>query len=86
MSIRTIEDLAVAIRTRRKQLKITQRDLAMTCGTGVRFIVDLEKGKQTCHLGKTLDVLRTLGLAIETSPLGHGATGGSRPGSGWWFI
>jgi hypothetical protein len=41
----------------------------MTCGTGLRFIVDLEKGKPTCQVGKTLAVLRALGLAIETTPL-----------------
>ena len=41
----------------------------MTCGTGLRFIVDLEKGKPTCQIGKTIGVLRALGLAIETTPL-----------------
>jgi HTH-type transcriptional regulator / antitoxin HipB len=79
MGIRTPEQLGMAIRTRRKQLKITQRELALTCGTGLRFIVDLEKGKPTCQVGKTLDVLQSLGLAIETAPLGRAAIGGSRP-------
>ncbi|MFI5378950.1 MAG: helix-turn-helix domain-containing protein [Tepidisphaerales bacterium] len=69
----------MAIRTRRKQLKITQRELAMTCGTGLRFIVDLERGKPTCQIGKILDVLRSLGLVIETAPLGRAASGGGRP-------
>jgi len=64
---------------RRKQLKITQKELAMTCGTGLRFIVDLEKGKPTCQLGKTLQILQALGLAIETTILGGDETGGKRP-------
>jgi y4mF family transcriptional regulator len=63
---------------RRKQLKITQKELAMTCGTGLRFIVDLEKGKPTCQLGKTLQVLQALGLAIETTILGGDDAGGKK--------
>jgi hypothetical protein len=37
----------------------------MTCGTGLRFIVDLERGKATCQVGKMLQVLQTLGLDLE---------------------
>lgn len=51
----------------------------MTCGTGIRFIVDLEKGKPTCQIGKTLQVLQLLGLAVETAPLGRTAGGGNKP-------
>jgi len=79
MKIRNAEQLGTAIRTRRKQLKITQKELAMTCGTGLRFIVDLEKGKPTCQIGKTLQVLQALGIAIETTPLGSDEAGGKRP-------
>jgi y4mF family transcriptional regulator len=66
MNIKTTEQLGTAIRSRRKQLKLTQKELAMTCGTGLRFIIDLESGKATCQIGKTLGVLQTLGLAVET--------------------
>ena len=37
---------------------------AMACGTGVRFIVDLEAGKETCQLGKALLVAQMLGLNV----------------------
>ena len=70
MNIKTAGQLGAAIRTRRKQLKVTQKELAMTCGTGLRFIVDLEKGKPTCQTGKTLQVLQALGLALETEHFG----------------
>lgn len=40
----------------------------MTSGTGLRFIVDLEKGKPTCQLGKALAVLRTLGIKVDLVP------------------
>ena len=75
MNIRTPEQLGLAILTRRKQLKLTQSELAMTCGTGLRFIVDLEKGKPTCHIGKTLNVLQSLGLAIEIAPTDRATIG-----------
>ena len=58
--MKTTEQLGMAIRTRRRQLRITQKELAMTCGTGLRFIVDLEKGKATCQIGKTLQVFQAL--------------------------
>lgn len=69
MNIRTTDELAAAIQTRRKRLGITQKELAMACGTGLRFIVDLEKGKRTCQIGKALQVLQALGLVIEVTSL-----------------
>jgi y4mF family transcriptional regulator len=57
------------VRNIRKSMSVTQKDLAMTSGTGLRFIIDLEKGKPTCQLGKVLTVLHTLGITIKlTSP------------------
>lgn len=49
-------------------LGMTQPDLAMTAGVGVRFIVDLEKGKPTAQVGKILRVLQTLGIAVQLTP------------------
>lgn len=51
----------------------------MTCGTGLRFIVDLEKGKSTCQIGKALQVLQALGLASETKILGGDESGDKAP-------
>ncbi len=78
MKIINSKNIGTAVRTRRKQLKVTQRELAMTCGTGLRFIVDLEKGKPTCHIGKTLQVLQALGLSIEIVQIGGNETGGKK--------
>lgn len=70
MRVITSIELGKLIRTTRKRLKVTQRDLALTAGTGLRFIIDLEKGKPTSQLGKTLIVLHTLGIRIDlTLPL-----------------
>lgn len=48
---------------------LTRKGLARTGGTGLRFIVDLEKGKPTCQMGKTIGVLQALGLAIGPTPI-----------------
>ena len=53
------------LRRARKRLGVTQKELAMTSGTGLRFIIDLEKGKPTCHIGKALTVLQTAGVRLE---------------------
>ncbi|MEY4246404.1 MAG: hypothetical protein RLZZ245_3989 [Verrucomicrobiota bacterium] len=67
MKIQDAQSLGQAIRQQRRRLKVTQRDLAMTSGTGLRFIIDLEKGKPTCQLGKALEIVRALGLKLEIS-------------------
>ena len=64
-SISSPEQLGATIRAERKRLKVTQKDLAMVSGTGLRFIVDLEKGKPTCQIGKIIQVLRALGVKIR---------------------
>lgn len=56
------------IRNTRKRLGSTQKDLALTSGTGLRFIIDLEKGKETCELGKVLAILNTLGIKMTLTP------------------
>lgn len=53
------------IRQSRKELGISQQQLAMVSGTGMRFIIDLEKGKETCQIGKVLHVLTTLGTEMN---------------------
>src|SRR5271169_2153403 len=50
------------IRSRRKALKMRQDQLALATGVGRRFLVDLEAGKPSCHLGRSLLVAETLGL------------------------
>ena len=47
---------------------MTQKTLALTSGTGLRFIIELEHGKPTCELQKTLTVLQTLGIRLELHP------------------
>jgi len=65
MRITNAEQYGKAIRETRKSLGLTQADVASACGTGIRFIVDLEHGKPTCELEKALRVAQMLGIAME---------------------
>lgn len=60
----TPQQIGILIRQTRKSLGVTQRELALTSGTGLRFVIDLEKGKETCEIGKALTVLQTLGIKL----------------------
>jgi transcriptional regulator with XRE-family HTH domain len=51
------------IRQRRKELKMRQDQLALATGVGRRFLIDLEAGKSSCHLGRSLLVAQALGLS-----------------------
>ena len=61
----TAKEIGVIVQKTRKAQGLTQPQLAMACGTGVRFIVDLEAGKETCQIGKALNVMQMLGLGVE---------------------
>ena len=62
------QEIGQIVRESRKRLGVTQKDLALTSGTGLRFIIELEKGKETCQIGKVLTVLQTLGIGIALTP------------------
>jgi len=70
----TVQEVGKIVRASRKRLGVTQKDLALTSGTGLRFVIDLEKGKETCQIGKVLTVLQTLGIQIAlTAPTVSGS-------------
>lgn len=68
--IDTPESLGKAARAARKQLGLTQPQLALAAGVGVRFVVELEAGKPTLRLENILRVMHALGgsLAVEGLP------------------
>lgn len=55
-------ELGAALRVRRKALGLTLEQLSGLSGLGMRFLSELERGKATAELGKTLQVARLLGL------------------------
>jgi len=61
IAIRTPQQLGDAIKAARKVLGLTQPQLALAAGVGVRFIVELEAGKPTLRLEHILRVVDALG-------------------------
>lgn len=56
--------LGEAIRTERKRMRVTQKELAMTAGVGLRYLIELEKGKPTAQTEGVFKVLQALGMKI----------------------
>ena len=63
-TIHSSKELGKAIRDLRRSQGVTQAQLAGLSNTGVRFISDLENGKETCQTGKMLHVLAILGVDL----------------------
>ena len=64
----TPQDIGRTVRETRKALGVTQKMLALTSGTGLRFIIELERGKATAEIGKVLTILQTLGIQLTLTP------------------
>ncbi len=74
ITISTAQALGVALRAARKRMGLTQPDLALAAGVGVRFIVDLEGGKPTVRLEQVLRVIDALGGTLTLTGLNAQAT------------
>lgn len=73
MRITDSKALGNAIRKRRKELHYTQAYLAEFTGLSVSFISDLERGKTTAEIGKTIILINLLGLDLLVEERGDGA-------------
>lgn len=60
--------IATFIKERRKQLKLTQPELADRAGVGLRFVRELEQGKQTVQMDKVNQVLALFGSELGVIP------------------
>ncbi len=59
------KSLGILIRQERKQQGLTQEQLAGVIGVGVRFLRELEAGKESCQIGRALQVAAGLGLVVS---------------------
>jgi y4mF family transcriptional regulator len=57
--------LGLVIRQERKAQGLTQEQLAGLTGVGVRFVRELEVGKESCQIGLALQVAASLGLSVS---------------------
>jgi HTH-type transcriptional regulator/antitoxin HipB len=61
-------DLGRAVRAARAARGLTQDDVADKAKVSRKFVIDVENGKDSLHLGKVLKVLTGVGLAGMVVP------------------
>ena len=66
--VRLVKYLGKAIQDTRKKKKMRQSDLADITGTSVKFISDVERGKETIQMDKAFVLLQALGLKLYVTP------------------
>ncbi len=66
--LRLVKYLGKAIQNTRKKKNMRQSDLADITGTSVKFISDVERGKETIQMDKAFVLLRALGLKLYVTP------------------
>lgn len=64
IAVATPAQLGKVVRQQRKAQGLTQKELAGLCGVGVRFLGELERGKESCEIGKTLLIVKMLGISL----------------------
>lgn len=72
--IRSSADLGKYIRKARIKAGLSRPQVAAFSRVGKRFIYDLENGKPTVQIAKTLQVMSSLGVTVIVKPreFGHG--------------
>ena len=57
------------VKMMRKQYDLTQMDLSEKSGVGLRFVRELEQGKQTLRLDKVNQILNLFGAEVGAVPM-----------------
>ncbi len=65
MRIRSTRDAAAVVKGRRKELRLSQAELAERAGVSRKWIYEFEAGKPTAELGLVIRVLERLGLDLD---------------------
>ncbi len=60
--------LPAFLKERRKQTKLTQQEMAAKAGVGLRFVREMEQGKETLRMDKVNLVLRLFGHELAPVP------------------
>lgn len=64
MKINSTKDIGNLVKETRKKQGLTQAQLAQLSNVGTRFLSDLENGKPTCEVEKTIKILSNLGIKL----------------------
>lgn len=57
-------ELSEFVKEKRNAVRLTQPELAEKAGVGLRFVRDLEQGKETLRLDKVNQVLKLFGYEV----------------------
>jgi y4mF family transcriptional regulator len=66
--------LSEFVKDKRNSAKLTQIELAEKAGVGLRFVRDLEQGKETVRLDKVNQVLQLFGYLVGAVPINRNIT------------
>lgn len=66
-------EIAAFVKEMRKKFNLTQVDLADKSGVGLRFVRELEQGKQTLRMDKINQVLSLFGRQVGAVEAGEGS-------------
>lgn len=61
-------ELASFVKEKRKLVSLTQPELAEKAGVGLRFVRELEQGKESLRIDKVNQVLRLFGYEVGAVP------------------
>lgn len=64
-------DFSTFLKQKRKTLALSQEELSQKAGVGLRFVRDLEQGKQTLRLDKVNQVLALFGKEVGVVDVKH---------------
>jgi len=62
--------IAKYVKNQRKQLGLTQEEFAMRSGLGLRFVRELEQGKETVRMDKVNQALAMFGMEAVPGKIG----------------
>lgn len=66
-------NLSNFVKYRRKLLSLTQVELAEKAGVGLRFVRELEQGKETLRVDKVNEVLALFSHSLQPAPIDRSA-------------
>lgn len=63
-----MNNLSATVKRLRKQYNLTQEELSLKSGVGLRFVRDLEQGKETLRLDKVQQLLDLFNYQMVATP------------------
>lgn len=67
-----MNNLSPIVKSLRKQYNITQEELSLKSGVGLRFVRDLEQGKESLRLDKVNQLLNFFNYEVTATPKSKG--------------